>query len=532
MSRGEASAALESGRVLGRYQLLDVVASGGMGCIWAARQLGAHAFQKLVAVKVSLASLAEQPEYRAMFLDEARLASAVHHPNVCSVHDLGEDGASLYLVMEWVDGPTLSQLLNVLPGRRLGLREAAWVVAEASAGLHAAHELRDELGALRELVHRDVSPQNILLTSAGHVKVADFGIARARDQLHERTRTGELKGKLSYLAPEQITSRTYDRRVDVYALGCVLYTATVGRKPFAGGDTSVIYEIAEGRFARPSEIIDDYPPALEEIILRAMGPVDSRFATADALRLALEGWLGGQAPCNEQQVALVLGEYLGGPLAQRAESLRAVATSLDAADVNARDGGMESGTQPLTGLAADREAPHENPTELEAETKSILTVTNHATSSLTVLGSRQRASRRRIIAAAGVFLITAVALAIPFVGGPAKSVAVSAPAQVPPPETVAVATAVPDAVDPAPEALAQRAPPRAGTMAIDGGDARQSRELRADLVPRSTPVRRGGLGPKSATTIEPAPAQQAPTAPSALRTSKPIDTTDPFAREQ
>lgn len=314
-----------------------------MGTVWAARQQGHPQFRKLVALKIAHENLTLDDEYRKMFLDEARLASAIQHPNVCSVLDMGENGDRLFLTMEWMGG-SLRELLVKVPGRAVAPNIGARIIADACAGLHAAHELCDDAGHLLELIHRDISPDNILFAVDGRVKVTDFGIARARDQMHKRTATGEMKGKISYMAPEQIKSRTYDRRVDVFALGCVLYRATVGKKAFDGSSATVIYDILESRFLRPHEVKSDFPASLEAIILKAMAvQPDDRYATSEEMGQALEAWLvETKQPTTSAQVGTVVREVLGLSLAERSERIRAATTEIDSAEAakKAGDGGI------------------------------------------------------------------------------------------------------------------------------------------------------------------------------------------------
>jgi serine/threonine-protein kinase len=263
-----------------------------MGRVWAARRQGATS-QNLVALKTAIEEMVGDREFERILLDEARIASSIVHPNVCAIRELGAEHGIPYLVMEWVDAGTLLDVLSASPDRRIDIYVAVRIIAEVAAGLHAAHELTGSDGNLLHVVHRDVSPQNILLSSKGHVKVADFGVARARGQLHKPTETGELKGKLSYMAPEQLTSKVFDRRADVFALGCCLYEATTGQRPFHGGDAlETMYKLLETECVKPSAILPDYPPELEAIVLKALEKnVETRYQTAEDLRIALEGLL-------------------------------------------------------------------------------------------------------------------------------------------------------------------------------------------------------------------------------------------------
>jgi serine/threonine-protein kinase len=278
--------------MIGRYQLAALLASGGMGQVWTARPVGSG-FARTVALKLLRSEMSGDENYARMFIDEATVASSIHHPNVCETYELGRHGDRLFMAMEWVAGDSLAGLLR--QGERLvalDLRIAARVIADACAGLHAAHETVGPDGALLGVVHRDISPPNILISMNGQVKVSDFGIAKARDQLHERTKTGEVKGKFAYIPPEQISgSRNVDRRSDTYAMGCVLYVATLGLRPFGNG-ADALRKILRNEYKLPSALRPDYPAELEAIIKKALSPQpDGRFATAEDMQMALEEWL-------------------------------------------------------------------------------------------------------------------------------------------------------------------------------------------------------------------------------------------------
>jgi serine/threonine-protein kinase len=268
-----------------------------------------------------------EPEFESMFLDEARIAARIHHPNVCEIFELVEHEGVLALSMEWVDGETLNTIINSRTNEPLDARVAAHIVAQAAAGLHAAHELKDENGLPMQLVHRDVSPQNILISRAGHVKVTDFGVAKALGDSREETAAGRVKGKLSYMSPEQAESKPLDRRSDVFALGVVLYLATVGVHPFRRANDNrddQYVRLLVGEFRRPSSVIAGYPAELEAIVLRAMShePAE-RFATADEMRLRLQEWLVQSGPLlTEQHIARAMSERVGKTIEDRAERIQ------------------------------------------------------------------------------------------------------------------------------------------------------------------------------------------------------------------
>jgi serine/threonine-protein kinase len=316
---------LRPGTRLGRYELLLPIARGGMARVWAARQHGTRGFQKLVAIKTILPHLADEPEFERMFLDEARIASGVHHPNVCEIYELGEERRVLYLAMEWVNGDSFSRALRA-SGRTeacdFGI--AARIIADACAGAHAAHELEDEDGRKQNVVHRDLSPHNILINWDGVTKVCDFGVAKALNQLHEHTQAGQLKGKISYMSPEQVTGDPVDRRSDVFSLGCVLYEATTGKRPFRGeGEHNVMQSIVDGQFEPPSAILRNYPRDLERIVTRALGHIpNQRFASAEHMRFALEEFLAKGPLVSQSHVATLVRARLGEMLERRRERIK------------------------------------------------------------------------------------------------------------------------------------------------------------------------------------------------------------------
>lgn len=282
---------LVPGDQIGRYQLTSLLASGGMGQVWTARPVGSG-FARTVALKLVRSEMSGDENYARMFIDEATVASAIHHPNVCETYELGKHGDRLYMAMEWVAGDSLAGLLRqgdtLVP---LDCRIAARIVADACAGIHAAHETVGPDGALLGVVHRDISPPNILVSLQGQSKVSDFGIAKARHQLHERTRTGEVKGKFAYIPPEQLSGGTVDRRADVYAMGCVLYVATLGSRPFGNGGEA-IRKILQNEYKAPHLLRPDFPEGLEAIIVKALRPNPlERYQSAEEMQIALEEWL-------------------------------------------------------------------------------------------------------------------------------------------------------------------------------------------------------------------------------------------------
>ena len=312
------------GEILGRYQLLTSVGQGGMGRVWAARQISSR-FERIVAVKTTLGTEDEPTDIRNVFLDEARIASLIRHPNVCGVYELGDHNGVLYQVMEWCDGASLRQLLDHLPNHRMDLPVAVLLTVKVSAGLHAAHQLEDDDGTPMHVVHRDVSPHNILISRNGQVKVTDFGVAKARGQLQNPPPMGELAGKLSYMAPEQVTQREVDHRADIFALGCILYEATVGRLAFEGiGSLPSSGGLLARKVTPPRDVIGDYPTDLEGIVLKALAhDREARFRTAEELGVALGGWLArARGVVTEQAIADLLEHAIGSLVDEKARRLQ------------------------------------------------------------------------------------------------------------------------------------------------------------------------------------------------------------------
>lgn len=283
---------IQPGMTLGRYEFLVPIAQGGMAAVWAARLKGTRGFSKTVAIKTMLPSISEDPQFEQMFLDEAQLASGIQHPNVVVIHDLGEQEGLLYLVMEWVDGEPLSALRRAA-AKAQGIPRpiAVKIIQDACAGLHAAHELKGDDGASLGVVHRDISPQNLLITYDGVVKVVDFGVAKAAGRTSEDTGSGQVKGKPPYMSPEQAQGLSIDRRTDLFALGIVLYQLTTGKHPFRGeNDVATLHNIVGDRPILPPHALDrDYPRALEAVVLRALErDPNKRFQTAAEFEAALD----------------------------------------------------------------------------------------------------------------------------------------------------------------------------------------------------------------------------------------------------
>jgi serine/threonine-protein kinase len=333
----------DAGPVLGRYELITRIASGGMATVWAARLRGSRGFQKIVALKTISPRFCSDAKYERMFLDEATFAGQIRHPNVAQILDLGEDNGVLYLAMEWIDGVTADDLLRAAHlGRiEIPLPVAIRVAIQTASGLHAAHELRDPEGELVGLVHGDVSPQNIIVSLDGVTKLVDFGIARLTANPADPD-VSDVRGKSAYVAPEQMMLGTVDRRADIFALGIVLYMLTTGQHPFSMNGVSPALPIFRGPVRPPSEIVGDYPSELEATVLRCLerNPAD-RFATADELVWALESSLPSELRATDQDVAVLVRCLAGDDSGRRNGVLRLV-------------GGAKAPSRPSFRLARNR----------------------------------------------------------------------------------------------------------------------------------------------------------------------------------
>ncbi len=303
-------------RRVGRYQLHEPIASGGMAVVHLGRIVGPIGFSRTVAIKRLHPHLATDPEFVTMFLDEARLAARVQHPNVVATLDVVASEGELFLVMDYVLGASLSQLLRWAKeaGSLIPPAVASSIIAGALYGLHAAHEARDEGGELLAIVHRDVSPQNILVGVDGVARVVDFGVAKAASRA-QSTRDDQIKGKLAYMAPEQISRKMVDRRADVYAAGVVLWEALAARRLFVADDVAAVAAmVLEGAVAPLTGIRPDLTSGIDDVVKQALAREPAvRFGAAIDFAAALEAAIQ-PAPQREvgAWVARIAGKELDG----------------------------------------------------------------------------------------------------------------------------------------------------------------------------------------------------------------------------
>jgi serine/threonine protein kinase len=319
LARAEASgertgSASRSGLSQARYVCLQRIGRGGMAELFLARREGPAGFRKLVALKRLLPHLADDPTFARMFIGEARLAASLVHPHVAQVLDVGELEGRSFLAMEYVHGQDLRAVLQragkALPERCIPLPCALAVIEAVADALHHAHELRGAGGRPLELVHRDVSPSNVLLGYDGSIKLTDFGIAKANAETQVNTATQSLKGKIAYMSPEQARGERVDRRSDVFSLGIVMFEVTTGYRLFSGpSEFAILNQVARGEIASPRDVLPEYPEALEAIVMRALAPsLDDRYPTAQALAQDVRAYAAAHdARADREALASLMG---------------------------------------------------------------------------------------------------------------------------------------------------------------------------------------------------------------------------------
>lgn len=309
--------------VIGRYMLHGQIAFGGMATIHVGRLVGPIGFARTVAIKRLHGTFSANPSFVAMFMDEARIAARISHPNVVSIIDVVAENGVLLLVMDYVHGESLAELVSAAAdrGSRADPHVVAKIMTEALSGLHAAHELKDEQGQSLGVVHRDVSPQNILVAADGVAHLIDFGIAKAFGRV-QQTRQGQVKGKLRYMAPEQIECGAVDRRTDVFAAATVLWEALVGRYLFSGTEAQLLHSVLSAPIPPPTSLVPDLPRSLEAVVLKGLQrDPEQRFGSALEMADALEA---AMRPATSRTVARWVKELAADSLEQRAKLIRAI----------------------------------------------------------------------------------------------------------------------------------------------------------------------------------------------------------------
>jgi serine/threonine protein kinase len=311
-----------------RYELVGELASGGMATVFLARLSGVGGFQRFVAMKRLHPHLANEKEFVEMFLDEARIAARIHHPNVVPILEVGASPVGYYLVMEYIEGDTLARLLAraAQRGKRLPIPIALRIAVDTLSGLHAAHELRDDAGNPINLVHRDVSPQNVLVGVDGIARITDFGVARAASRL-TATRVGQLKGKIAYMAPEQAAGEeSLDRRADVFAAGIVIWEELAAKRLFkAENEAATLSRVMTEPVPLLSELVPGLSVQLSNVVMRALErDVNKRFSTCAQFGDALEAAATGKERiATPRELAAYVTEVLGEEVSAQREAVRA-----------------------------------------------------------------------------------------------------------------------------------------------------------------------------------------------------------------
>lgn len=281
----------QAARTIGRYALFDEIAAGGMATVHLGRLIGPVGFSRTVAIKRLHSHFAKDPDFAAGFVDEARLAARIHHPNVVPIIDVLSADGELSLVMDYVEGDSLAKLMRqtVLLRERVPLPIASAIVCGSLYGLHAAHEAVDEKGRAMHIVHRDISPQNILVGIDGVPRILDFGVAKAAQRL-QTTAEGQVKGKIAYMSPEQIRQGEVSRQTDVYAMGVVLWETLTGKRLYsAENQAHLMTRVLEGKILPPSAHRRECARDLDDLVLRALSAnTHERFATAREMAQALQ----------------------------------------------------------------------------------------------------------------------------------------------------------------------------------------------------------------------------------------------------
>jgi serine/threonine protein kinase len=311
--------------VFGKYLLLERVNVGGMAEVFVAKSYGVEGFERVLAIKRILPTMAEDEEFIGMFIDEARISAELTHTNVVHIFELGKQDNSYYLAMEYVSGKDVRAVQEYYRGKQRGMpvAQAAYIAAKMCEGLDYAHRKRDARGAELNIVHRDVSPQNILLSYEGEVKIIDFGIAKASNR-SQHTEAGILKGKFGYMSPEQVQGRPIDRRSDIFAAGVLLYEMLTGERLFTGeSDFSTLEKVRAAVVPTPSKLNPDIPPELERVMLKALArEPDDRYAWASDLQEDLQQFLvEGDALFSAKQLSAFLKEAFAEDVLREAERL-------------------------------------------------------------------------------------------------------------------------------------------------------------------------------------------------------------------
>ena len=461
---------------IGKYQLVGEIARGGMGIVYLAVARGPKGFSKLLVLKELKADLVEDPVFLEMFLEEARLAARLNHPNIVHTYDVGAEGSRHYIVMDYLEGYTLARVLRK-KSDTFSLSMHLRVLCEVLSALHYAHTLADYDGTALGIVHRDATPQNVFLTFDGQVKLVDFGIAKAVDGAIE-TRAGILKGKPAYMAPEQIGGDV-DPRVDIFAVGVMLWEAIAGRRMWEKqSDIEVLGSLLKGDVPELKEIAADAPAVLCKIVERATAKQrDGRYATAEEMRRELEAYL---ASIHATATSRDIGELLSTLFAtERAQERATIETHL----ARVKEGESRSSLPSIRPLGFEGSGTPSNPQpmstpavssqrELISSPSSVgKTPSGTELPSQTPVVEMDQGARRRkgilgIVAGAGA--IAVVVALVSFVASRNGRGAASAPPPVAPVALVQPAAPAATAEPPREHSLVVSVVPSSAALMIDG----------------------------------------------------------------
>lgn len=384
-------------KVVGRYALFQPFASGGMGVIHIGRLEGPMGFGRTVAIKRLHPSCADNGELAIMLGDEARLASRIDHPNVVRTLDVVAAEGELLVVMELVQGVSLSSLMKsaVAAGERIPVRVAVGVVVGLLYGLHAAHEATSESGRPLDLVHRDVSPQNVLVGSDGVPRVVDFGVAKAMGRLHT-TRDGSIRGKMAYMPVEQLAGEAIDRRADVYATAVVLWELLTGKRLFArDSDAATVTAVLHAPVPKPSEACADIPAALDAIVTKGLArDRDERFPSALEMAAALEDTHLAASP---REIAAFVKRLASEPLALLSAAVRSVEAASSSPDV-------EVATDDLVAASASETTSSQHAMWTPRPGDAAAAVRRSADETVSEVATTRPARRRPLVLLAGAFV--------------------------------------------------------------------------------------------------------------------------------
>ncbi len=471
-------------RIVGRYALFDEIAAGGMATIHLGRLVGPVGFSRTVAIKTLHPQFAKDPEFVEMFLEEARLASRIQHPNVISTVDVATTEGEVFLVMEYLAGESLAKLVRgaLKKGERIPVEIAVSILAGMLHGLHATHEAKNEQLEPMHIVHRDVSPQNVLVGLDGVARIFDFGVAKAAAMRSQATSDGQMKGKLSYMSPEQLNSRDVDRRTDVFAAGVVAWECLAGRRLFAGSDPGeVLAKVLTLDIPAPIEVQSSVPRALSNIVMRALErSPEQRWQTAKDFAVELERNVVLAAPH-------VVGDWVAQNASEalqdrrlRVEAVERASADLGHVGINAfASSGLELGSPPSSRSMT--------PTGDAADLANAGSGTTSRSSSLTVSSSATASSAS--VARQVVLTLFLGALGATIVGGVwywrehgiEDAASGASPATLPEPAADS-------------RALPSREPPRGGTLrAPDNGAVPPVLEI--ESLPEKREVADGGVEP-------------------------------------